>query len=798
MHNTIISFNEERAKKTLFWSILFWVLFIPIHLSFSQNTTCSNLNFEQGNFNGWQAEMGNCCPLETYPSPITPGVHTIMTGNGTDVNTCGALTVVAPGSTFSARLGNDDTGGKGEKLRYVMTITESNVLFIYKYAIVMQEPGHLPEEQPRFTVSVIDSNGDVIDNNCGVYMVVADINIPGFQSCLDDILFKDWTTVGLNLSNYIGQEITVEFATGDCSLGGHFGYAYIDAYCSNLDIATAYCVDSTTTQLTAPIGFEYLWSTGETTQSIFVQNAQNGDAFSCLLTSVTGCQVTISTVINFQYPEADFTLSNTCYTNAVFNNTSYNSALNFDTFLWDFGDGTTSTLLNPTHSYAVPGTYIVSFTITNSLGCVNSITKPITVYEIPMALISYSSDLFCTDYVEAQPVLLNGVGLYEGGIFSAPAGLNIDSLTGDIFPSLSQPGFYTITYSNPNTFGCSMTPATTTIRIIEAATVAISYSSPVFCVSQPIQPVQITGSGPYQNGLFTAIPGGLSISANGTIDPSQSNIGSYTVFYSLVFTNGCDIVQALTTVEIRSAPQVDIVDGRICLNESGAVVRPYELNTELNNSNYAYQWFLNTNSISNATSAFYSANETGNYTVVVTDTQTGCFDSDTAVVTTVSLDVELMVALENEFSDTTVIVQLIDGGVGPFFYQLDNGTFQESNQFFNVAPGSHTVTVVDQDNCIAKSKDFIVLGYPKYFTPNGDGFNDVWSINTSDLYSYKLFIYDRYGKLLYTIDEKNRSWDGNHQERQLPADDYWFVIEYQLNSANDELKSFRSHFTLKR
>jgi len=71
---------------------------------------CPNADFSQGNFNNWTGFTGN------YYNPaintgIVNGRHTIMTGPGTDPYTCGGLPLVPPGSTFSARLGNDNWRG---------------------------------------------------------------------------------------------------------------------------------------------------------------------------------------------------------------------------------------------------------------------------------------------------------------------------------------------------------------------------------------------------------------------------------------------------------------------------------------------------------------------------------------------------------------------------------------------------------------------------------------------------------------------------------------------------------------
>lgn len=135
---------------------------------------------------------------------------------------------------------------------------------------------------------------------------------------------------------------------------------------------------------------------------------------------------------------------------------------------------------------------------------------------------------------------------------------------------------------------------------------------------------------------------------------------------------------------------------------------------------------------------------------------------------------------------------------GDYLYQLDNGPFQSSPVFEYVASGQHSVTVMDQSGCsmpITKT-DIMVVNYPKFFTPNNDGFNDSWNVKelSAQPYAY-IRIFDRYGKFLKQISPNGEGWNGTFNGYFLPADDYWFVIHYQENNT---IKEFKSHFSLKR
>ena len=551
--------------------VLFIILLLSSFFSFSQTSSCVNADFELGNFNGWNGQTGSCCPINTTPSTIIAGRHTIMSGTGTDPYTCNTVPVVAPGGLYSARLGNSSTGRQAEKLSYTIpNVTSSNALFIYKYAVVFQDPTHTAIDQPRFEIKVYDSTNQIIDPTCGQYSVVSNSSIPGFQTCstslsASPIRYKNWTTVGLNLTPYIGRgSITIEFATGDCDLGGHFGYAYIDAYCSPLSITTIYCSNSTSATLSAPPGFSYLWSTGETTQNINVTNPTVGAIYNCVLTSVTGCIVNLSTTLSVGDPVADFSITNNCFSNTVFSSalSITPASSSFTNFLWNFGDGTTSTSPNPTHSYPNPGNYIVTLTLTNSLGCVSVKSDTINVINVPTASISYTSTSYCINDSNIQSLSLTGTGAFTGGTYtSSPAGLTLNSTTGEITPNTSLPNNYTITYNVSNTNGCNPLPATTPIAITAIPTATITYAGSPFCTSlSAAQAVTLNGTGTYTGGTYTSTPAGLSInSTTGAIIPSTSTPGNYVVTYTTLASGGCASIQTTTNVTITAIPTATIV-----------------------------------------------------------------------------------------------------------------------------------------------------------------------------------------------------------------------------------------------
>ena len=120
--------------------------------------------------------------------------------------------------------------------------------------------------------------------------------------------------------------------------------------------------------------------------------------------------------------------------------------------------------------------------------------------------------------------------------------------------------------------------------------------------------------------------------------------------------------------------------------------------------------------------------------------------------------------------------------------------YQDENIFRGVTPGYHTVYVRDKKGCGTVSAEVVVLDYPKFFTPNGDGVNDLWQIEGIwEFPNSSILIYDRYGRIINGIKLNSGGWDGRDQNGvMLAANDYWFVITLQ------DGREIRGHFTLKR
>ncbi|MEZ4803298.1 MAG: T9SS type B sorting domain-containing protein [Gelidibacter sp.] len=112
--------------------------------------------------------------------------------------------------------------------------------------------------------------------------------------------------------------------------------------------------------------------------------------------------------------------------------------------------------------------------------------------------------------------------------------------------------------------------------------------------------------------------------------------------------------------------------------------------------------------------------------------------------------------------------------------------------------GEHTVMSRDINGCGLADGTMTVLDYPHFFTPNGDGRNETWNIvGLVGQAGAKIYIFDRFGKLLKQISPSGPGWNGTYNGEAMPSSDYWFTVEYQEPSTG-QMEQFTAHFTLKR
>jgi len=270
------------------------------------------------------------------------------------------------------------------------------------------------------------------------------------------------------------------------------------------------------------------------------------------------------------------------------------------------------------------------------------------------------------------------------------------------------------------------------------------------------------------------------------------------------------------TIEVNDRPDVDLsnYDGLIICADTnpltpveGGNYDPIIIETGLDAADYTFVWTLDGSTLSEDGPSL-TADQAGTYEVTVTDQ-----DGNIACSTTTSATIEQGNPPEFEVSpltlsfeeDHAILVSNITGE-GDYEFRLNNGPWQAADEdgtltFTDVAPGEHLVYGRDVNGCGTTVKVISFIDYPKFFTPNQDGYNDRWNIiGLQDQPQAKVYIFDRYGKLIKQLSPVGEGWDGTYNGKAMPSNDYWFRVEYMetLPDGSQQPREFKANFTLKR
>jgi gliding motility-associated-like protein len=326
------------------------------------------------------------------------------------------------------------------------------------------------------------------------------------------------------------------------------------------------------------------------------------------------------------------------------------------------------------------------------------------------------------------------------------------------------------------------------ITPINAVTRCESYALPSFVA--PINRYYTQFGGPNSSNT-EKFPGDL-ITASTTIY-AYANVGSTS--------NVICSDEKPMAITITSKPKPVVTAPPICHDFETGVITNSNIISNYSAPQYSFEWKKEDGTLV-GTSSDFSTNEPGNYTLTVTDLSIFSCPSDPVPFTVAESLPPLTVTYTTEgwFTDNqTIIITAIPtlGDGTNFLYSLDGNPPQISNIFSNVSSGTHEISVSDANGCGSTIPiSFKLINSPKFFTPNGDGYNDTWNItDIPNQDNPKLLLFDRYGKFLKELFSNGPGWDGTLNGYPLPADDYWFSISYVESGVT---KEYRSHFSLKR
>ncbi len=360
-----------------------------------------------------------------------------------------------------------------------------------------------------------------------------------------------------------------------------------------------------------------------------------------------------------------------------------------------------------------------------------------------------------TGIVHWYSSLTGGSLLGTGNSFTTPI-LSVDTI------------FYAVAHS-PNCPDNARVPVTAFVTPKPVLTA----NSPYFMCSESYEVIEVlTTSGIlfWYDSPTSTFP--IFLGTNFTIH----NLFQDTTYYAQADYNGCLSDRIPVEVRVFETPNVSDEDYIICEEDN--------LILDAGIPNLIYSWSTG------ATSQTIPYDGQANYSVTVTTLPPeSC--SKVKHFTILSYSSPQITNIQVSNLTATIFVS----GNGNYEYSIDGGPFQSSNVFTVEEGGVYTCVVREIGNdCGFDTESFIIVSFPQYFTPNNDNFNDTWTVKGISNYpEAEIKIFDRFGKLVFVINNQNPSWDGTFNGKIVPASDYWYVAKI-----NESFPENRGHFSLKR
>ena len=462
--------------------------------------------------------------------------------------------------------------------------------------------------------------------------------------------------------------------------------------------------------------------------------------------------------------------------------------------------------LNPTYTIIDPGNYQVEVTLENSCISFGEITIEYTtnpiVFNATLNECDSDSDgiTWFNLWQAEEDVTNNDTSLSVSNFFisESDAELNLNPINNpEIF--LNANPFQTVYARVENQFYCYS---------ISEILLTTSYNNLdlepfTACDDNEIDGFTTFNLNDLENNLTASLPSGAVISfyetENDAFNETNELSNSYTnnvqdeqtIFIKVKVNNQC---YSLNTVVLKVlyTPQLEediTIENPIyyCLNNYPETITLHAgviNDIPNNNNNYSWNTGENTSTI--------EINQPDTYQVIVTDPN-GCSNSRSITVVASNIATIEDVIIEDGISNNSIAI--IVSGEGDYQYSLNGVQYQDGNIFTNVQAGIYNIFIRDNNGCGIVSQEVAILGFPKFFTPNGDGYNDVWQLYGVSAHFYqgaKVYINNRYGKLITSFSNQNNGWDGTFNGEKLPSTDYWFVVNLP------DGRVFHGHFSLKR
>ncbi len=802
-----------RGFKYLSWVIFFTFFFNGAK---AQGGLCPpNLDFELGDFTNWRCRSGivnspgGVNTITWTTNGVIPGLHTIISSATSGTDPYGGFPELCPnGSSYSVRLGNGSfpPGRKAIGISYTYAIPAATTVFsiFYNYAVVLQNPNHLPEQQPRFRARIIDlsTNAPI---PCVTFDFTASSSLPGFvpSPANPQVLYKDWTPVTLNLSGYAGRTIELEFITTDCTQSGHFGYAYIDvnSACNGAISGTTICQGENSITLTAPFGFQsYEWYSDvsfstilASTQTLPLNPAPAvGSVFPVIVTPYPGfgCKDTLYATISI----APKPVSNAgpdvsvCQFQSVQIGTADNPGLRYE---WTPASQVSNPFVSNPFAWnnpPTPGEFIVKTTDLLT-GCYSYDTTYVTTTAVDTALTIVGKKDFCVG--ETIGAILSvkststAVQWYDGAVL-------IPGATGISYQPLTTGSYWAEVTQN----GCADSTSTVAISVHPLPLASFTVDKDTGCITNNSFQFSNASSAP-DNSAMSHLWKFSDGTTSQLLDATKTFLtaGTFTTELVTITQFGCkDSVSRDVHVFPNGVPGFSW--------DSICVDRPMlfrNLSNENGSAQVNYNWNFNNGGpvslLKNPLPVTYTI--PGTLDVTLKMVAIGC-ESDTQSVTkTVVVNKQIPGVRYREITvpqGSSKFIHVRDSLVGNSFtwrpqIQLSSYSTRYTEFFATGNDVEYKIDVADIHTCLTTDTiQMLVLKKPGYylptaFTPNGDGLNDVvrpYLVGMKQLKSFSIF--NRWGTLIFYSNKEGEGWNGKYKGVDQNTGVYIWILEFIDNS----------------
>ena len=295
---------------------------------------------------------------------------------------------------------------------------------------------------------------------------------------------------------------------------------------------------------------------------------------------------------------------------------------------------------------------------------------------------------------------------------------------------------------------------------------------------------------------INTLPGSIDITFYQNIEDAVDNTNpisgvfesSDNLLYFYAELNGLCYGSGSFNIAVNPLPPIDIEEETIDVCQTDfPVILESSIPSDLL-LNYDFLW--SSGETSNSIITYFPQS----YSVTITDRLTLCKSIKTYILN--ETHSPIISSVETNINTGNVTILTTENLDNQYSLDNPNGPFQNENIFLNVSPGIHTVYVQNQNNCRLTEREIYVLGFPKFFTPNEDSFNDFWKIKgiKSNTYTISdIYIFNRFGKLLKVLSPESE-WDGTFNGNKLPSSSYWFFVD--ITDKNNIVKTYKGYFSL--